>query len=140
MARIIIKDYAKKLINLSAGDIIRQLELKTPLYAKTARYGHFGNPYYPWEEIMLDFKFEDNDTFDIELMDDIEDKRISNFILNQIPIYLDECDIANDTIIFSFMEEYQTANESNNQNEYLSITITYDLKTECFSNYEQEQG
>jgi len=68
-----------------------------------------------WTEIIGDYKFEDDGLFDIELMDDIEDKQIVNFIMNQIPMHNEECGINNGVLMFCFSEEYQTANESNNQ-------------------------
>ena len=30
--------------------IIRQLDLKRPIYSATSNYGHFGNPAFPWEK------------------------------------------------------------------------------------------
>lgn len=36
--------------DLRPGIIIRDLNLKTPIYAKTACYGHFGRPEFPWEQ------------------------------------------------------------------------------------------
>lgn len=32
--------------------IIERLNLRRPLYQKTASYGHFGNPAHPWEEVV----------------------------------------------------------------------------------------
>ncbi|CAF1083303.1 unnamed protein product [Adineta steineri] len=36
--------------DLRPGIIIRYLDLKTPIYRKTACYGHFGRPEFPWEQ------------------------------------------------------------------------------------------
>jgi S-adenosylmethionine synthetase len=36
--------------DLRPGIIIRDLNLKTPIYKKTACYGHFGRPEFPWEK------------------------------------------------------------------------------------------
>jgi S-adenosylmethionine synthetase len=35
--------------DLRPGAIIRELNLKSPIYKKTACYGHFGRPEFPWE-------------------------------------------------------------------------------------------
>ena len=32
-------------------DIIKELNLREPIYEKTAVYGHFGNVEYPWEKL-----------------------------------------------------------------------------------------
>lgn len=47
----IIEDFAWKLIGLSVGEIIETLKLRRPIFKKTASYGHFGYPEYPWEQI-----------------------------------------------------------------------------------------
>ncbi|PFH54168.1 hypothetical protein AMATHDRAFT_52974 [Amanita thiersii Skay4041] len=36
--------------DLRPGVIVRELDLQKPRYLKTAAYGHFGNPEYPWEQ------------------------------------------------------------------------------------------
>jgi len=36
--------------DLRPGIIIRDLNLKSPIYKKTACYGHFGRPEFPWEK------------------------------------------------------------------------------------------
>ncbi len=36
--------------DLSPGGIIKTLNLKRPIYEKTAAWGHFGNPEFPWEQ------------------------------------------------------------------------------------------
>jgi len=47
-----IEDFAWKLIDLSVKGIINRLDLKRPIYKKTAKYGHFGYEEYPWEKII----------------------------------------------------------------------------------------
>ncbi|MFZ2152623.1 MAG: methionine adenosyltransferase [Microgenomates group bacterium] len=47
----VIEDFAWKLLELSVAGINSGLNLRVPMYAKTARYGHFGHPEYPWEKI-----------------------------------------------------------------------------------------
>jgi S-adenosylmethionine synthetase len=32
--------------------IIERLNLRRPIYLQTAAYGHFGNPLFPWEQIV----------------------------------------------------------------------------------------
>lgn len=49
----LIEDYGWSLIDLSVGGIIDKLNLRKPIYQKTARYGHFGNEQYPWEKVMF---------------------------------------------------------------------------------------
>ncbi|XP_016094525.1 S-adenosylmethionine synthase-like [Sinocyclocheilus grahami] len=39
----------KKNFDLRPGVIVRELELKKPIYQKTAAYGHFGRESFPWE-------------------------------------------------------------------------------------------
>lgn len=46
-----IESFAWKLLDLSTRGIIEGLNLQRPIYKQTARYGHFGNPDYPWEKI-----------------------------------------------------------------------------------------
>ncbi|EFP12918.1 CRE-SAMS-1 protein [Caenorhabditis remanei] len=36
--------------NLSPGNIIKELDLKRPMYEKTAENGHFGHEEFPWEQ------------------------------------------------------------------------------------------
>lgn len=43
--------YARELLEPSVQNIIRQLDLKRPIYLQTAAYGHFGKPNLPWEQI-----------------------------------------------------------------------------------------
>ena len=37
--------------DLRPGAIMRDLDLKRPIYRATAAYGHFGRPGFPWEEL-----------------------------------------------------------------------------------------
>ncbi len=48
----VIEDFAWNLLELSAAGINSALNLRVPIYQQTARYGHFGNPDYPWEKII----------------------------------------------------------------------------------------
>jgi len=43
-------EIVKNNFDLRPGIIIRELNLKTPIYKKTACYGHFGRPEFPWEQ------------------------------------------------------------------------------------------
>lgn len=47
-----IEDYAWSLLDLSVKGITDTLDLLQPIYQKTASYGHFGNPDYPWEKLI----------------------------------------------------------------------------------------
>ncbi|ETE66682.1 S-adenosylmethionine synthase isoform type-2, partial [Ophiophagus hannah] len=42
-------DIVKKNFDLRPGVIVRELDLKKPIYQKTAAYGHFGRNNFPWE-------------------------------------------------------------------------------------------
>lgn len=42
----------KRAFNLTPKGIIKTLGLKTTRYAPTAKYGHFGDPCYPWERLV----------------------------------------------------------------------------------------
>lgn len=70
------------------------------------------------------------------------DKIISFYDKKRFGLALDsgECQLTDEDIEFVFSEEYQTANESNNQNEYALVHIIYSRKNECFQYYEEEQG
>lgn len=46
-----IKKYALNLLKMSVKNIIEQLDLRRPIYAKTAAYGHFGREEFSWEKI-----------------------------------------------------------------------------------------
>ncbi|CAF4174134.1 unnamed protein product, partial [Adineta steineri] len=43
-------DIVNNNFDLHPGIIIRDLNLKTPIYRKTACYGHFGRSEFPWEQ------------------------------------------------------------------------------------------
>ncbi len=44
-----IADAIEKTFDLTPSGIIRTLDLKRPIYLKTAAYGHFGRSEFPWE-------------------------------------------------------------------------------------------
>lgn len=46
-----IAKFAWGLMDLSPAGIIKKFNLQRPIYRKTAAYGHFGNPDYPWEKV-----------------------------------------------------------------------------------------
>jgi len=46
-----IVEFIKKVFPLKPSDIIRVLELKRPIYRKTAAYGHFGRDSFSWERL-----------------------------------------------------------------------------------------
>ncbi len=46
-----IEEAIKKVFSLKPAEIIRTLDLKKPVYAKTASYGHFGRSEFSWEKI-----------------------------------------------------------------------------------------
>jgi len=48
----VIEDLAKKLLDFSVRGIIEGLDLRRPLYEKTAAYGHFGREEFPWEKVV----------------------------------------------------------------------------------------
>jgi S-adenosylmethionine synthetase len=41
----------RKVFPLKPGDILKHLDLKRPIYKKTASYGHFGRNEFPWEKL-----------------------------------------------------------------------------------------
>jgi S-adenosylmethionine synthetase len=45
-----IEDAVKQIFDLSPAGIIKTLDLRRPLYQKTASYGHFGRSEFPWEK------------------------------------------------------------------------------------------
>lgn len=47
-----IKEYALSLLDMSVKNIIKKLDLRKPIYAKTAAYGHFGKEEFSWEKIV----------------------------------------------------------------------------------------
>ncbi|MBI4096871.1 MAG: methionine adenosyltransferase [Candidatus Levybacteria bacterium] len=44
-----IKAFAKRVLNTSVEGIIETLNLRRPIYFRTASYGHFGREIFPWE-------------------------------------------------------------------------------------------
>lgn len=46
-----IKAFAKHVLNTSVEGIIETLDLRRPIYFRTASYGHFGRKIFPWERI-----------------------------------------------------------------------------------------
>lgn len=48
----VVEQYAWKLLDLSVKGIIDGLNLRRPIYQKTARYGHFGRDGFPWERVV----------------------------------------------------------------------------------------
>lgn len=46
-----ISSFMDKLLDTSLKGIIHGLHLRQPIYFKTAAYGHFGRPEFPWEKI-----------------------------------------------------------------------------------------
>ncbi len=47
----VIKSFVDKLLNTSLKGIIEGLNLRRPIYFKTAAYGHFGRDIFPWEKM-----------------------------------------------------------------------------------------
>jgi S-adenosylmethionine synthetase len=45
-----IEEGVKKVFDLSPAGIIKALDLRRPIYRKTASYGHFGRAEFPWEK------------------------------------------------------------------------------------------
>ncbi len=48
----VIKDFMNKILDTSVEGIIKELDLRKPIYLKTSSYGHFGRPEFPWERII----------------------------------------------------------------------------------------
>ncbi|MDR2193731.1 MAG: methionine adenosyltransferase [Treponema sp.] len=46
-----IEEAVKKVFDLTPAGIIETLDLRRPIYRKTASYGHFGRSEFPWEKI-----------------------------------------------------------------------------------------
>jgi S-adenosylmethionine synthetase len=42
--------YADNLLDTSVKGILKALDLRRPIFADTAAYGHFGGSSYPWEQ------------------------------------------------------------------------------------------
>jgi len=55
ITRIVVKNF-----NFRPGHIIKELDLKRPIYLKTAKYGHFGrdDPDFTWEQPKMGLKKE----------------------------------------------------------------------------------
>lgn len=47
----VIGDFMKKILDTSVAGILEALDLRRPIYAPTAVYGHFGRPEFSWEKI-----------------------------------------------------------------------------------------
>lgn len=47
----------EKNFDFEVGNILKQLDLRRPIYARTTNYGHFGDPDLPWEKI-IDLKID----------------------------------------------------------------------------------
>lgn len=47
-----IKEYALSLLDMSVKSIIKKLDLRKPIFAPTAAYGHFGRAEFSWEKIV----------------------------------------------------------------------------------------
>ena len=45
----VLCDAVQKVFDLSPAAIIRELDLKRPIYERTAYHGHFGRDEFPWE-------------------------------------------------------------------------------------------
>jgi S-adenosylmethionine synthetase len=45
-----IEKAVEKVFDLSPAGIIKTLDLRKPIFQKTASYGHFGRPEFPWEK------------------------------------------------------------------------------------------
>ncbi|GHT68495.1 S-adenosylmethionine synthase [Spirochaetia bacterium] len=45
-----IEEAVKKVFDLTPAGIIKNLDLRRPIYQKTASYGHFGRSEFPWEK------------------------------------------------------------------------------------------
>jgi S-adenosylmethionine synthetase len=48
----VIKDFMNRILDTSVRGILEQLNLRRPIYFKTAAYGHFGRNSFPWEKII----------------------------------------------------------------------------------------
>jgi len=46
-----IADAVSKVFDFSPSGIIRSLDLRRPIFAATAAYGHFGREGFPWEAL-----------------------------------------------------------------------------------------
>ncbi len=48
-----IKKLSLEMLDLSVSGIVNNLKLRQPIYAQSARYGHFGRDIFPWEKIVV---------------------------------------------------------------------------------------
>jgi S-adenosylmethionine synthetase len=48
----VINDFAFGLLDMSVSSILERLDLRQPIYQKTAAYGHFGREEFPWEKVV----------------------------------------------------------------------------------------
>jgi S-adenosylmethionine synthetase len=48
----VISDYMNTILDTSVKGILEGLNLRRPIYKKTAAYGHFGRDEFPWEKIV----------------------------------------------------------------------------------------
>ena len=46
-----IEAAVRSTFDLRPGAIVRDLDLKRPIYKKSAAYGHFGRDEFPWEQL-----------------------------------------------------------------------------------------
>jgi S-adenosylmethionine synthetase len=51
MAEEKVVELIKKVFPLKPSDILEQLDLKRPIYSRTAAFGHFGRDTFPWESL-----------------------------------------------------------------------------------------
>lgn len=47
-----LANFVNKHFDFRPNAIIERLDLRRPIYLKTAAYGHFGRPEFPWEEVI----------------------------------------------------------------------------------------
>ena len=75
-------------------------------------------------------------------LDCIEDQRIAGFInlSEHIPLQTSECTFDDPIVLFCFAEVTEKANESNNQESWFCIYITYNIVHDEFVDYMTEQG
>lgn len=48
-----ICDFMNKILDTSVSGILKELDLRRPLYLKSAAYGHFGREGFPWEKVVV---------------------------------------------------------------------------------------
>ena len=54
----VIEKFIRENVDLTPKGISDRFKLKRPIYYNTARYGHYGNDYYPWEQTDLSEKIK----------------------------------------------------------------------------------